>query len=177
MTMSHENLAIIQRMIAGDKSFALTPVMITDLLKRALMGDREPLIQYFVSGGELTERERRAIGDFALNAIPKPQNRPPKIETEIRDRDIARFVAVLKLLGGKRLSDIAAAKFNVDRSYVTKLAKEYVCNEGWTAYAVAVLIGSLSADDRTGRRAMMWYANVTEDDLRAATERKRRMRK
>ena len=54
----------------------------------------------------------------------------------MRARDVARFVMVLKLLGGKRVVDIAAAKFDIDRSSVTKHMKAYGKQEGWGAVYV-----------------------------------------
>jgi uncharacterized protein YbjT (DUF2867 family) len=103
-----------------------------DLLARARMGEYEPLIRHFENGGELTEKERQTLATIARGMFPRT-GRPPEIETEFRNRDIARFAAILKLYGGKRVADVTARKFNIDRSYVSKLLKKYR-GEGWWAY-------------------------------------------
>jgi hypothetical protein len=175
VTMSRENFDILQRIINGDPRFQLAPVVQVDLLERAKIGDHEPLIRQLEEGGDLTEGERRVLGTLARGALPAPQNCPPKIETEVRARDVARFVSALKELGGKRATDIAAAKFDIDRSYVTKHCKTYGKREGVRAFLVKLLFLAGGADEPTALRAMQWFANVSDEDIREATQRKRRV--
>jgi hypothetical protein len=173
VTMSRENFDILQRIVNSDQNFRLVPALLVDLLGRAKMGDHEPLIRHMVEGGNLTMDERRVLGMLARNELPASGKR---IETEVRARDVARFVMVLKLLGGKRAAEIAAEKFEIDRSYVTKHQKAYGKQEESGACCVAVLLLAAGADNLSALKAMLWYANVSDEDISEATQRKRRVK-
>ena len=173
-TMGRECFDALQRVIAGDRHVGFAPVQQIDFLARAKIGDHEPLIRHFEKGGDITEDERRVIVALARDEWHAPENCPPKIETEVNARDVARFAAVLKLLGGKRIPDIAARKFGIDRSYVSKLVKKYGRHEGFGGFALRQLCRAGGADEATAQRVMSWFANITEDDMREATERKRK---
>lgn len=175
-TMSKKNFDILQRIVSGERNFRLAPVVPVDLLERAKIGDHEPLIRQSEEVGDLTEDERRVLEMVARRLLPRSRNRPPKIETEVNARDVARFVMVLKLLGGKRAVDIAAVKFDIDRSGVSKHMKAYGNKEKWAALNVKSLFLTLGADEPRALDFMRWYANVTDDDIREATQRKRRVK-
>jgi hypothetical protein len=157
---------------AGDRKSNLRPAPPEpDLLGRARLGEFEPLISHFENGGELTDSERRALAMIARGAFPR-MGRPPETETEMRNRNIVRFVEVLKEYGGKRVIDIAAAKFGVDRSYIPKLLKKYRGESG-PAELMGYLLDARGADSETIRKAVLAFADVNEDDLREATGRKK----
>jgi hypothetical protein len=169
----HEDLVTIKAIVDGKARARfdwLRPG--TDLLARAKMGDYEPLIRHFERGGELTEKERRVLVKIARGMFPR-MGRPPETETEIRNRNIARFAKVLKINGGKRVADVTARKFNIDRSYVPKLLKKYP-DEGVSDYLLSAALNGLGADRETTRKIMLASAGIIEDDLREATGRKRR---
>jgi hypothetical protein len=170
--MSKKQFDILQRIVNGDLNFRLVPALLVDLLGQAKKGDHEPLIRHFEEGGNLTKDERRFVAMLARNQLPASRSR---IETEMRGRDVARFVMVLKLLGGKRAADIAAAKFEIDRSYVTKHQKAYGKQEESRACCVGLLLLAAGADKLSAIKAMLWYANVSDEDFSEATQRKRRV--
>jgi hypothetical protein len=170
--ITNEAMADIQAIVSGKKKGVFQPVMTVNLLGRARLGDCEPLIHHFESGGDITEEERRAIGALARGNWPSSANRPPQAKTELRNRDIARFAAVLKFYGGKRVPDVAAKKFKVDRSHVIKLTKQFGTHELTGAYCTRALFAALGADQATARKLMLGYAGVTEDNIREATARK-----
>jgi hypothetical protein len=145
-----------------------------DLLARARMGEFEPLIRHFEAGRELTDKERRVLAAIARGALPRI-GRPPETPTELRNRNIARFAAILKFRGGKRVADITAKKFNIDRSYVPKLVSKYK-DEGAITYMLGSLLRALGADLETTWRIVLAYAGITQDDLREAAARKQRLK-
>jgi hypothetical protein len=174
--MSKKQFDILQRIVNGDLNFRLAPVVQVDLLERAKIGDHEPLIRRSEEVGDLTKDERRVLEMVARRSLPRSRNRPPKIETEVRARDVARFVMVLKLLGGKRAVEIAAAKFDIDRSGVSKHEKAYGSQEESSACCVGVLLLGAGADKLSAIKAVQWFANVSDDDIREATQHKRRVK-
>jgi hypothetical protein len=173
--MKDEAFDLIRRMASGNEKrrFGFFPVVQVDLMARAKIGDHEPLIRHFERGGDITEDERRLLAAIARGALPAPQNRPQKIATELRDRDVARFVAVLKLLGGKRVADIAAAKFRIDRGYAAKQFRKHGNLEGCGARILKSLFLAFGANEAMARNIMLQYANVTEADVREATQQRR----
>jgi hypothetical protein len=175
-TMSKKNFDILQRIVNGEQNFRVAPAAPVDLLERVKIGDHEPLIRHMEEGGDLTEDERRALAALLRGARPGERNRHPEIETVVRARDVARFCMVLKLLGGKRVADIAAAKYRIDRSSVTKHTKAYGKQEGWGAFYVKHLFLNLGADEPRALEFMQWYADVSDDDIREATQHKRRVK-
>src|SRR5262249_7095335 len=118
-------IKLLEAIASGEKkpNFRFDPSEAPDLTKRALLGEFEPLISHFERGGELTDQERRTLAKIVRGTLPRI-GRPPETKTEIRNRDIVRFAKILKAYGGKRVDDIAARKFNIDRSYVSKLEKK-----------------------------------------------------
>jgi hypothetical protein len=147
----------------------------SDRTVRARMGEFEPLIRHLEDGGKLTDKERRTLAMIARGALPR-MGRPPETKTEVRNRDIVRFAQILKVQGGKRVVDITAAKFGIDRSYVPKLIKKYR-DEGWGPMLFGYLLAALGADQETIRRAVRASAGISEDDFRDAIGRKKKLRK
>jgi hypothetical protein len=176
LAVPFEAMAALKDLVEGDRRWRLalgTPRL--DLAARARMGEYEPLIRHFENGGELTGKERRTLASIARGLLPRI-GRPPATKTEQRNRDIARFAVILRLYGGKRVADVTARKFNIDRSYVPKLLKKYR-GEGWTPYMFGAALAALGADQRVAWRATLVLAGITEDDLREASGRKRTVRK
>ena len=146
-----------------------------DLVKRALLGEFEPLISRFERGDKLTDKERRALAKIARGELPRI-GRPPESKTELRNRKIVKFAKILKRYGGRRVADVTAKKFDVDRSYVSKLMKRYPGAATATILWSMVLSG-MGADQDTIRRGAFLDAGISEDDLREATGRKQKVRK
>jgi hypothetical protein len=142
-----------------------------ELVSRALAGEFEPLISHFESGAELTDKERHTLAKIARGTLPRI-GRPPESETETRNRGIVRFAAALKEYGGKRVADVAARKFSIDRSYVSKLIRKYGAEERAAVVFLGGLLDMKGGNDKTVRRVVLGYADVNEDDLREATGRK-----
>jgi hypothetical protein len=96
----------------------------------------------------------------------------------MRNREIVGFARILKMYRGRRVYDVTARKFDIDRSYVPKLIKKYP-GEGWWAYLVGVLLASMGADQKTAWGAVLACAGITEDDVREASGRrgKKKIRK
>jgi hypothetical protein len=146
-----------------------------NLTERALLGEFEPLIHRFESGAELTEKERRTLAKIARGTLPR-MGRPPESKTEIRNRNIVRFVQILRGYGGKRVADVAARKFNIDRSYIPKLERKYP-DAAMGDYVLGSLLALFGANPQVVWRARLKSAGVNEDDLREATGRKQKTRK
>jgi hypothetical protein len=142
----------------------------TDLAKRALLGEFELLISHFERGGKLTDKERRILAKIARGKLPRT-GRPPETKTELRNRDMVRFVKILRAYGGKRVVDVAAKKFGVDRSYFSKLEKKYP-RAAVADYLLGSLLTLFGADAKTAWRARLASAGVNEDDIREAAGRK-----
>jgi len=125
LEMPSKYLELFEAMASGKEKpehFRLHWREAPDLTKRALLGDFELLISHFERGGALTDQERRTLAKIARGKLPR-MGRPPQTKTETRNRDIVRFVKILKAYGGKRVVDVAAKKFEVDHSYIPKLEK------------------------------------------------------
>jgi hypothetical protein len=172
----YESIGALKSLVAGERKFkTFSPALEVDLSERARKGEFEPLIRYFENGGEVTEKQRHTLAKIARGMLPRI-GRPPETETETRNRDIVRFAQTLKLLKGRRVYDVTARKFDIDRSYGPKLIKKYR-GEGWGPYLMGCMLISLGADQKTARRVMMELAGIDEDDLREATGRKQKVRK
>jgi hypothetical protein len=172
----YEYIERLKSIVAGEKKYAprfLPPD--PDLVGRALLGEFEPLIGRFERGEKLTDKERRTLAKIARGELPRI-GRPPETETERRNRDIVRFAQTLKLNGGKRVADVAARKFGIDRSYIPKLIKKYR-NEGWSVVVMGALLNCLGADDNTLRQVVFASVGINEDDFREATGPKPKVRK
>jgi hypothetical protein len=163
-------LKAIARGEEGIEIYPLLPKL--NLVSRALAGEFEPLICHFESGGKLTDKERHALAKIARGSLPRI-GRPPESKTEIRNRGMVRFAMALKEYGGKRVADVTARKFGIDRSYVSKLIKEYGAHERMLVVFLGGHLEMEGADNKTVRRVVLGYAGVNEDDLREATGRKK----
>jgi len=165
--------ALDKAIASNEKGFEIySPPPKLDLVRRALAGEFEPLISHFESGGELTDKERHTLAKIARGTLPRI-GRPPESETEIRNRRIVRFAMALKEYGGKRVADVTAQKFSIDRSYVPKLIREYGAHERMLVVFLGGTLEMKGANDKTVRRVVLGYAGVNEDDLREATGRKK----
>jgi hypothetical protein len=175
VTISEKSFKLVQDIISGKETgnWAFIPQTSTNLARRARIGDHEPLVRYFAEGGDLTPEERSLIAAIALGQLPKPQSCPPKIEKEVQAKDIARFAQVLTYMGGKRVADIAAAKFGVDRSYVTKLVKKHR-GEAAPALFVQGLLVALGGSQDLGHAMMLRFAGITDADMKEATRKRKR---
>jgi hypothetical protein len=141
-----------------------------DPTKRALLGEFEPLIRRLESGAKLTDKERHTLAKIARGTLPRI-GRPPEAETEIRNINIVRFAKILKAYGGKRVDDIAAKKFDVDRSYISKLEKKYP-HAATMDYLLGSLVTLFGASPQVAWKVRLEAAGVNEGDLREATGRK-----
>jgi hypothetical protein len=153
----------------------IDPSEVAHLTKRALLGEFEPLISHFERGGKLTDQERQTLAKIARGKLPRI-GRPPETKTEIRNRNIVRFVKILRAYGGKRVADVAAKKFEIDRSYIPKLEKKY-SNAAVMDYLLGSLLTLFGADTETAWKARLVSAGINEDDIREATGRKQKVRK
>jgi hypothetical protein len=172
ITLPSDLLNALKAIAGGEKGIGVCPATPKpDLTSRALAGEFEPLISHFESGGELTDKERHALAKIARGTLPRI-GRPPESETEMRNRGIVRFAMALKEYGGKRVADVAARKFSIDRSYVSKLIGKYGAEERMLVVFLGGHLEMEGADNKTVRRVVLGYAGVNEDDLREATGRK-----
>jgi hypothetical protein len=169
----NEEMKVIKDIVDGKRLSRFVPARPkVDALARARMGEYEPLIRRLEEGGELTDKERQALAKIARGTLPRI-GRPPESETETRNRNIARFALVLRRWGGRRVTDVTARKFNIDRSYVPKLLKKYP-HEAGADYLIGIFLRSMGADMATVRKVVLGSAGITADDMREATGRKKR---
>ena len=171
-TVPAELMDILTGVVAGEKEWGRWRIVHPELdpLSRARLGEFEPLIRHFESGGGLTEKERHTLAMIARGAFPR-MGRPPETRTEMRNRAIVRFAKILKLYRGRRVYDVTAKKFDIDRSYVPKLMRKYP-DEGAVPYLVGLLLSSMGADQKKVWEVVLACAGITEDDIREASERK-----
>jgi hypothetical protein len=172
VTMHIETDAHIRSIVAGEP-LTLLPAEGVNLLARAEAGDCGPLIEYFATGGELTADERRIMAALARGDYPKPDHRAGAVDTEVFAKDVALFMAALKLAGGTRVPDIAAEKFKIDRTTASKHFKRFRA-EGWSAVIIKQLYSIYGADPATAQRLMLRFAGITDDDMHRAMARKPR---
>jgi hypothetical protein len=174
-----ELMDTLMGVIAGEREWGRWRLVHPELdpLSRARLGEFEPLIRHFEGGGNLTEKERRTLAMIARGVFPR-MGRPPETETEMRNREIARFAKILKLYRGRRVYDVTARKFDIDRSYVPKLMKKYP-DEATVPYLVGCLLSSMGADQKTVWKVVLACAGIAEDDIREASGRrgKKKIRK
>jgi hypothetical protein len=168
VAMTEEEVERLQRIIRGDKDFGLLPIARVDLAERAKLGDHEPLIQHFQARGALTEDERNLLAAIARRELSAPKNAPPKLDTEIRGRDVARFYLVLKALGGKRIADIANEKFRIDQSLVYQYVRKHKQQEKRSLFYLNWLLLAFGSDQTRAQDIIRQYANVTDADIDAA---------
>jgi hypothetical protein len=179
--ISPEGAAFIKKLIecgrpVDDRGLIMKPTIAVDLLARAKLGDCDPLIRHFAAGGDLTPDERRVIASLARGNYPLPRHRAGKIETELHGRDVARFIVVLELMGGKGAPGIAAGEFGIDQSSAAKYRKAHRLSELISCETFRRTLMVVGVDEALAWKMTARMAGVTGDHIREALKPQHRCR-